>query len=301
MLIKIIKKIKDIIFNPKLGFSLIKYEIKKILYDIKFLFKKKYKFNLIFLAGMPMSATTKLKNMCGMIPGYSTRYMPMPYQIAVNQNISDSAFKFTPRWSYSLFKTHLNPSFENIDIVKKNGVKKIVVSYRDLRDVAISRYHRLMKFPKKIGDPNYCEYHLMDKSAALNHSIKIVSNEYVKWIEGWLNVFLKDKNFILFIKFEDLINNPQQEFKRLLNFYKINLNESLIEDICNKTQGKKNMIINMNDARILPWAISSNFRSGKIGYWKDEFNDDNLKNAKKLLGQSLIKLGYEKDLNWVLK
>ena len=301
MFIKIIKKIIGIIFNPKLGFSLIQYEIKKNLYDIRFFFKKKYKFNLIFLAGMPMSATTKIKNMCGMIPGYSTRYMPMPYNIAVNQDISNSAFKFTPRWSYSLFKTHLNPSFKNIEIIKKNGVKKVVVSYRDLRDVVISRYHRLMKFPKKVGDPNYCEYHLMEKSAALNHSIEIVSKEYIRWIEGWLNIAVKDKNFVLLIKFENLIKNPQQEFKRILNFYEIDLSKSFIEDICNKTQGKKNMVTNMKEAKILPWALSSNFRSGEIGYWKTEFNEDNLRNAKNLLGQSLIKLEYEKDLNWKVK
>ena len=50
--------------------------------------------------------------------------------------------------------------------------------------------------------------------------------------------------------------------------------------------------------RILPWAISSNFRSGKIGNWKSEFNAENISNAKKMLGDSLIKLGYEDNLNW---
>jgi len=99
---------------------------------------------------MPLSGTTKVKNMCSMIPGYFSRYTPMDYRIAVNQNISDSAFRYTPNWSYSLFKTHLNPNKKNIDIIKKNGVKKVVVTYRDLRDVVISNYHRLITIkPKK--------------------------------------------------------------------------------------------------------------------------------------------------------
>ena len=98
---------------------------------------------------MPMSATTTVKNMCGMIPGYFTRYSPMPYKIAVKQDISNSAFRYTPKWSYTLFKTHLNPSDKNLEIIKRNGVKKVVVTYRDLRDVALSRYHRLIKFPKR--------------------------------------------------------------------------------------------------------------------------------------------------------
>ena len=298
MLIKILSKFKDIILNPRLGYKLMSYEIKKTFYDIIFLFKKKYKYKIIFIAGMPMSATTKIKNMCGMIPGYFTRYTPMPYSVAVNQDISNSAFRFTPRWSYSLFKTHLNPKNENIDIIKKNGVKKVVVTYRDLRDVVISRYHRLVKIPKKKGDPNYCEYHLMEKSEAIDHSIYVVYEEYIKWINGWLDLAKNNKNFVLLIKFEDLIKNPEKEFKKILSFYDINLDEDSIKKICKNTEGKKNMVANMNEAKVLPWAISSNFRSGKIGYWKDEFNENNLIKAKKLLGDILIKLEYEKNLNW---
>ena len=60
------------------------------------------------------------------------------------------------------------------------------------------------------------------------------------------------------------------------------------------------MVTNLNDAKVLPWAISSNFRSGKIGNWKNEFTEENLVNAKKLLGKSLIDLKYEDDLNWTL-
>ena len=67
--------------------------------------------------------------------------------IAVKQDITHSAFKYTPSWSYTLFKTHLNPNYKNLEIIKENGVKRVVVTYRDLRDVALSRYHRLLKFP----------------------------------------------------------------------------------------------------------------------------------------------------------
>ena len=41
-------------------------------------------------------------------------------------------------------------------------------------------------------------------------------------------------------------------------------------------------------------------RSGKIGSWKKEFSEENILNAKKLLGKSLIKLKYENSLNWKL-
>jgi hypothetical protein len=287
-----------LVLNPKIFWIRINYEIKKIFFDIYFFFIKKYKYNIIFLAGMPMSATTKVKNMCGMIPGYFTRYSPIPYKQAVDQNITNSAFKYTPSWSYTLFKTHLNPNYENLEIIKENGVNKVIVTYRDLRDVALSRYHRLLKFPKNRNDPDFSEYQLMKKTDAINDSIEIVYKYYIKWINGWIDIAKKEKDFVLFIKFEEMIDNPKDEFIRILNFYEINLNEKLIQHICDSTKGKGNMITNMNESKILPWAVSSNFRSGEIGNWKKEFSEENILKAKKLLGESLIKLKYENTLDW---
>jgi len=297
---KFIKIFIKLILNPKIFWLRINYELRKIFFDIYFFFNKQYKFNIIFLAGMPMSATTKIKNMCGMIPGYFTRYSPIPYDIAVKQDITHSAFKYTPSWSYTLFKTHLNPNYKNLEIIKENGVKRVVVTYRDLRDVALSRYHRLLKFPKNKGDPHFCEYHLMKKTDAINDSIEVVYKDYIEWINGWFDIANKKKDFVLFIKFEEMINNPKDEFLRVLNFYEINLSDKLIQHICDSTKGKNDMITNLNESKILPWAVSSNFRSGKIGSWKKEFSEENILNAKKLLGKSLIKLKYENSLNWKL-
>ena len=43
---------------------------------------------------MTMSSTTRVKNMCGLIPGYFTRYMPMPKSIAIRQDICISLSSF---------------------------------------------------------------------------------------------------------------------------------------------------------------------------------------------------------------
>ena len=96
----------------------------------------------------------------------------------------------------------------------------------------------------------------------------------------------------------NLIINPETEFCKILKFYEIELDKKLIKKIVDNTEGAKDMTTNLNESRILPWAISSNFRSGKIGNWKKEFNAENLSNAKKMLGNSLIQLGYEDDFNW---
>ena len=133
----------------------------------KFIYSFNYKYNIIFIAGLPMSATTLVKNMLGLIPGYYTRYTPMPYNISINQNISDSAFKYCPKKGFTLFKTHLNPWEENINIIRKHNVKKVIVTYRDLRDVVISEYHRRMVWPKEKTEPDYIDYRIMKKAKRL--------------------------------------------------------------------------------------------------------------------------------------
>ncbi len=298
-----VKNVLKILLNPDLAFIRTKYILKRFFYDVIFLFKKKkYKYKIIFIAGMPMSATTKIKNMCGRINGYFTRNTPVPENIALNQDITDSAFINCPSWSYTLFKTHLNPWEKNLLIIKRNNVKKVIVSYRDLRDVVVARYYRLLSFPKKINEPHYVEekkqYKNISKTEAINDCIEKISNEYVNWIYGWLDVSAKQKDFILLCKFENLIKDPKTEFKKILDFYEIDLADSTINSIVKATKGKKNMKKNINEAKVLPWALSSNFRSGKIGNWKDEFDSENISKFKNMCGKSLIRLGYEKDLNW---
>lgn len=40
------------------------------------------------------------------------------------------------------------------------------------------------------------------------------------------------------------------------------------------------------------------FRKGKIGGWQEEFTEINKRNFKKVAGDFLIDLGYEKSNNW---
>jgi|MDTC01.3.fsa_nt_gb hypothetical protein len=295
---RIFRIIIRIIQNPKLVVIRLSYNLKRLLSDIKAQFGKyKYKYNIIFIAGMPMSATTWVKNMFGLVPGYYTRYTPMSKNVAYNQNISDSAFKYCPKKSFSLFKTHLNPHKENIDIIKKNNVKKIIVTYRDLRDVALSRYHRLIKFPKK-DQPDFLDYESVGKEEGINHSIMCVEKYFIPWIKGWKDIYIKNSDFVLLVKFEDLATNSKKEFERMLKFYEISLDENKINQILDKTKGKGEMVKNMKDSTLLPWAISTNFRSGKIGAWKSEFSDTNKIYSKKILGKYLIELGYERNESW---
>ena len=72
------------------------------------------------------------------------------------------------------------------------------------------------------------QYKNLNKSDAINDCIDVVSDKYTKWIFGWLEISSKEKDFILLSKFEDLVTKPKQEFKRILDFYEINLEDPII-------------------------------------------------------------------------
>lgn len=257
-----------------------------------------YPYHIIFLAGMAMSATTWMKNLLARIPGYYMRATPMPKEVAYNQNICDSAFNHVPRRGYALFKTHLQPDPQNIECIFRNGVEKVLITYRDLRDIAVARYYRLIDAPKSKDAHDFIDYRALGKEKALDHSIEHVADFYVYWIRGWFKIANEVPERYHFTKFEDLKNDTEGEFRKVLHFYGIELPDKKIGQIVEAAKGRKTMRKNLNAARILPFAYSSNFRSGKTGNWKTEFSDAQIEKCKKLLGPTLIELGYEKDLDW---
>ena len=294
---------KASVLNPTALVHRLYYNIKRCLFDLAArLGTYKYKYNIIFIAGMPLSATTWVKNMFGRVPGYFTRYSPIPYDVMVRQDFSESAFMYTPKHGYTLFKTHINPTPNNLSIILNNNVKKIIVTHRDFRDVALASYHRIKQFPLLPGAVHYSDITKLTKEEAINESIKIASEHFIPWIDGWMNIAKEHKDLVYFCGFEKLRNNPKAEYKKMLDFYEIKISDDKIGAVIEACKGKggveDNHAAGFNKAIIQPWALYSNFRSGKIGGWQDEFTEENIKYCEKILGKALIRHGYEKDIKW---
>ena len=73
----------------------------------------------------------------------------------------------------------------------------------------------------------------------------------------------------------------------------INLDDDQIKRIILKTKGTNDMASNIIKGRFQPMAISSNYRKGGTGYWKEEFSNENIDLFNKLAGDALRKLNYE--------
>lgn len=286
------------VLHPGLLSQRLWYNTKRVFADCFLSGKYKYPYHIMFIAGMPISASTWMKNLLARVPGYYTRPMPMPNDVRYNQDICDSAFSRVPTRGYSLFKTHLDPSRENFECISRNGVEKVVVTYRDLRDVALSRYHRLIDFPKSRDAFDFIDYVAMGKEKALDHSIEVIATEYVAWIYGWFEIARQYPDRVHFVKFEDMKKDTIRIFRDVLSFYSIELPDEKTNAIVEAAKGKGNMKKNLTQANVLPWGLSSNFRSGKAGNWRIELSGAHIQKCKDRLGAVLIELGYEKDLNW---
>lgn len=98
----------------------------------------------------------------------------------------------------------------------------------------------------------------------------------------------KSLNFV-FLKYEELVGskgdgdavNQKNSIKKILNklnFTKNTIDNNLLNYIGNESYGK-----------------SGTFRKGKIGSWKDKFNEKDVIIFKKYANELLISLGYEKE------
>jgi len=257
-----------------------------------------YPERVYFIAGMALGGTTLVKNLMARIPGIYTRKMPMPSHIKYNQDFCDSGFKYMPKYGNALYKTHLNPSKENVACIKRNGVRKILVVYRDFRDVAVSRYYRLVEFPKPKEAFDFVDYKALGREKALTHSVEIVSGEFVDWLRGWKAAAKSDPDNYLFVRFKELKSDTFEMFKKILDFYGLKFTDDEVKGMIGKAKARPDAKLNMMAAEILPDGYATNLRSGKIGTWKNEMSDTQKQRAKELLGEALIEFGFEKDLNW---
>ena len=151
--ISIIFKIINILISP-LYFSRISIN------NIRSYFGKNFgDTHIIFVAGYPKSGATWIENFISNIPGYSPRNLSGSKEIIRFHNLPKEAFNDFPKYSFSSVKTHVSPDSKNIEILLNKGIKKILIVYRDPRDIAISQYHHIYKNnPWRRTDPFYADY-----------------------------------------------------------------------------------------------------------------------------------------------
>lgn len=281
-----IKKIAKVILSPCYHFKILVNDVKALLGIMS------YPTKVIFVAGYPKSGTTWVENFISNIPGYNPRVLAGSREIIRQHNLPADAFSAIPRYGYSAIKTHITPSTQNIDVLIKNGIQKVIVMYRDPRDIIVSNYYHVLKDnPWMVEDPEYANYNAMTKQDALSHSMNLIVDDYCSWVRGWMEVAKSNSGIeCFFVRYEDLRKNRKDVFKAILSFFGIFLSEEQFAGVMQASGNKSGYGKEP--------GMRSTKRKGASGDWKKELNRQQQEIIKEKAGQFLVELGYESGLEW---
>jgi len=96
------------------------------------------------------------------------------------------------------------------------------------------------------------------------------------------------------VRYEDLLERPNEEVERLLGFLEVDTSGALVERCVDSASFEK-----LSRGRERGEEDPSSFyRKGVAGDWKDLFNECDRQVYKEEAGELLIRLGYEKDEGW---
>ena len=96
------------------------------------------------------------------------------------------------------------------------------------------------------------------------------------------------------VRYEDLLERPNEEVERLLGFLEVDTSGALVERCVDSASFEK-----LSRGRERGEEDPSSFyRKGVAGDWKDHFTECDRQVYKEEAGELLIRLGYEKDEGW---
>ena len=86
-------------------------------------------------------------------------------------------------------------------------------------------------------------------------------------MEGWCKQ--KERENVLFVKYEDMIHNFKHETKRMADFLDLEVSEQLLNKVCEFASFEA---MQKNQATNASWIMKGGFiRKEQIGQWKDYF------------------------------
>ncbi len=195
---------------------------------------------------------------------------PRLQAIPVDVNILDQAS--------SLIVSHTPPA---ILLKKYNRLQNrtIIYIYRDGRDVINSWFYYVTQPTILKKNPQY--KHSTLRSLLLDYDLFV--QQVSKWVEHIRSAKSLSEH-VYFLSFEEMVQHKTDAVLKIARHMGLDCN---IYDIIEQTSLSK-----------MKAYAPEHVRTGKYGGWKDTFDDKHRDIFKKLAGDMLIQLGYERNLNW---
>ncbi len=207
--------------------------------------------------------------------------------------------------NYRCFKAH--HQLKDLDLTKREGDSSIIYVIRDPRDIIVSgskyfdfankKYRNiLLNIPYGLG---IYRRTIGKITPSKNKKIDMIIQDilYGKSVVGyWHNVSWRNhyKPYldagVLFVKYEDMLERPKIECKRILEYLKVSREEKFIEkSIYNQSfEKKKKDLLKKGKFRKAMFL-----KSGKKAQWKTVFTDDQKEKLNNELEKDLEFFSYE--------
>lgn len=181
-----------------------------------------------------------------------------------------------------IIKTHLPVHFIPKTFWEQNS--KIIYVARNAKDTAVSYFHfdRMNMAQPEPGDWSSYLQRFMEG--------KMVFGSWYEHVRGWWEKKQTSSN-ILYLFYEDLIEDTEQELGRLCSFLGLSPTTALKQEVTKKVlfdNMKNNKMANGSTDEAFDFKISPFMRKGKVGDWKnhftvqqdEQFNEDYAKKMK---------------------
>jgi hypothetical protein len=185
---------------------------------------------------------------------------------------------------------------------------RVIHIIRDGRDATVSLMHHMWNYAKDRGGIYDLEPEELERRDAYRSGSPVALAEglFTKerltslasdWSSG-VGRAIEDGPALLGdnyteVRYEDLLEQPLEEVRRLLEFLGAGADESTVVRLVEKSSFERK-----SDRERGQEDSSSRLRKGIAGDWKNVFTAEDKRIFKEVAGDLLIRLGYEKDSNW---
>ncbi len=169
----------------------------------------------------------------------------------------------------------------------KTHRKFIVI--RDLRDTLISQYFSFLHSHEMLDSTMQIQRNVLSEKSISEGLMNIFSRRWMPAViqASWIG------SDDLMIRYEDLIADEHQYFRKIVSYCGIDIEEDKLNNIIENNTFEK-----LSGRKPGTEDVTSHFRKGISGDWKNYFDVPVKQLFKERYGDLLIKTGYEKDFSW---
>jgi hypothetical protein len=187
---------------------------------------------------------------------------------------------------------------ELAEILESHHIRAII-TFRDPRDQVISRVFHILR------DTNH-RWHQPLSAMTIDEALMVCiegqgtlpsTRSLVDVSYSWMEA----GTTAMCVRYEDMLEDNLAQFQNVLAFLEIQLPKALLKEIVERNRFARLAVGRRfwkKKAESETGNTDSHFRKGVAGDWHNYFKPEHVAKFKELLGDRLIDLGYERNLDW---